>query len=90
MTTSVKLSAAPIDWGVAGLVDGNPEPAALLDCVANAGYTGCELGTHGYFGFTSTEILSLVRATGIAGHRELVRRRSVETTATSPTPPRST
>jgi inosose dehydratase len=61
----VKLSAAPIDWGVAGLVEGNPEPTDLLDCVANAGYTGCELGTHGYFGFTRDEILELFEPRGL-------------------------
>jgi inosose dehydratase len=66
MSTGVKLSAAPIDWGVAELVPGNPDPIELLDWVAAAGYTGCELGTHGYFGFTSDAILELFRPRGLA------------------------
>jgi inosose dehydratase len=37
----------------------NPDPTELLDCVAEAGYTGCELGTHGYFGFDAASILGL-------------------------------
>jgi len=61
----VRLSAAPIDWGVAALVAGNPDPADLLDCVAQSGYAGCELGTHGYFGFTSEDILALFEPRGL-------------------------
>lgn len=57
MTSGIRLSAAPIDWGVAALVDGNPDPDELLDHVARVGYTGCELGTHGYFGFDAASIL---------------------------------
>src|SRR4051812_48543010 len=59
VSARVRLSAAPIDWGVSDLVPGNPEPVEMLDCVSAAGYTGCELGTHGYFGFTPDAILSL-------------------------------
>jgi inosose dehydratase len=66
MSTRVKLSAAPIDWGVAGLVPSNPTPDELLDCVRDAGYTGCELGTHGYFGFGSREIASFFNPRGLA------------------------
>lgn len=66
MGTEVKLSAAPIDWGVAGLVDGNPVPDQLLDCVRDAGYTGCELGTHGYFGFSNDEIAGYFEPRGLA------------------------
>lgn len=66
MGMSVKLSAAPIDWGVAGLVDGNPDPNELLDCVRDAGFSGCELGTHGYFGLTSGEIAGLFEPRGLA------------------------
>jgi inosose dehydratase len=66
MSNGVKLSAAPIDWGVAELVEGNPEPVELLDWVAAAGYAGCELGTHGYFGFRSEEILNLFRPRNLA------------------------
>lgn len=66
MGTRVRLSAAPIDWGIMALVRGNPTPAELLDHVAEAGYTGCELGTHGYFGFDATSILSLFNPRGLA------------------------
>jgi inosose dehydratase len=61
----VRLSAAPIDWGVSALVAGNPEPVELLDCVAESGYAGCELGTHGYFGFTTGHILALFTPRGL-------------------------
>lgn len=66
MRSAVKLSAAPIDWGVMALVRGNPTPAELLDCVVEAGYTGCELGTHGYFGFDSTSVNGYFQARGLA------------------------
>jgi inosose dehydratase len=63
---AIKLSAAPIDWGVASLTPDNPDPNELLDCVAEAGYTGCELGTHGYFGFDPDAILSCFEPHGLA------------------------
>lgn len=66
MSAGIKLSAAPIDWGVAELVPDNPTPTELLDCVRDSGYTGCELGTHGFFGFKSTEILGYFNARGLA------------------------
>jgi inosose dehydratase len=66
MTTGVKLSAAPIDWGVAALVPDNPSPDALLDCVRDAGYVGCELGTHGYFGASDVEIDGYFAPRGLA------------------------
>lgn len=65
MRTGVKLSAAPIDWGVAGLNPGNPSPTELLDCVRDAGYAGCELGTHGYFGYSPQEISSYFTPRGL-------------------------
>lgn len=61
MSTGIRLSAAPIDWGISALVPDNPAPAEILDCVREAGYAGCELGTHGFFGFTIDEILGLFR-----------------------------
>jgi inosose dehydratase len=66
MSYRVRLSAAPIDWGVAELVPGNPDPIELLDWVATVGYAGCELGTHGYFGMTSQAILDLFRPRNLA------------------------
>lgn len=66
MASSVRLSAAPIDWGVAALVDGNPDPDELLDWVAATGYAGCELGTHGYFGFDAESILAKFRPRKLA------------------------
>lgn len=65
MRAGVQLSAAPIDWGVASLNPDNPTPDDLLDCVRDAGYTGCELGTHGYFGFSPDEILGYFRPRGL-------------------------
>jgi inosose dehydratase len=62
----VRLSAAPIDWGISRPDDEDPSPEEILDCVAAAGYAGCELGTHGFFGLTPDEILSRFEERGLA------------------------
>jgi len=58
MGSAIRLSAAPIDWGVCDLVSGNPLPEEILECANQAGYTGCELGTHGFFGFTADAVMA--------------------------------
>jgi inosose dehydratase len=65
MSMGVRLSAAPIDWGVGALVSDNPTPDALLDCVKDSGYAGCELGTHGFFGFDAGQILGYFQPRGL-------------------------
>lgn len=52
-----EIGSAPINWGIEGVVDGNPDPGEVLDAVTNDGYAGCELGAHGYFGLTADDIL---------------------------------
>ncbi len=66
MGSAVRLSAAPIDWGVTELVSGNPRPEEILECASRAGYSGCELGTHGFFGFTANAVLANYAAHNLA------------------------
>ncbi len=66
MAAGIRLSAAPIDWGIMELGRINPTPDEILDCVAEAGYSGCELGTHGYFGFDAATVTSYFEPRGLA------------------------
>ena len=60
MNGVIRLASAPINWGITTPgEEGNPEPAELLASVANAGYTGCEIGPFDYFGTSADEINSL-------------------------------
>jgi inosose dehydratase len=52
-SSSVKVAAAPVSWGVFEKAAGDPlqlQPEAMLDQMAAAGYAGTELGPPGYFG----------------------------------------
>ena len=49
----MRVASAPVSFGVFEMTAddaGLPDPAAVLDAMADAGYTGTELGPPGYFG----------------------------------------
>lgn len=57
MNGAIRLASAPINWGITTPgEEGNPDPSELLAAVAEAGYTGCELGPFDYFGTSAAEI----------------------------------
>ncbi len=57
MNGAIRLASAPINWGITTPgEEGNPDPSELLAAVAEAGYTGCEIGPFDYFGSTAEEI----------------------------------
>jgi inosose dehydratase len=61
MLGPIELGSAPINWGVEGVVPGNPDPNEMLAAIAADGYAGCELGAHGYFGYETEAILAAFR-----------------------------
>ncbi|MGD9713438.1 MAG: sugar phosphate isomerase/epimerase family protein [Thermomicrobiales bacterium] len=53
----IRLASAPINWGITTPgQEGNPEPSDVLEAVASAGYTGCEIGPFEYFGTSAEEV----------------------------------
>ncbi|MCC6314777.1 MAG: TIM barrel protein [Thermomicrobiales bacterium] len=62
----MRAASAPINWGVYRLDPDNPDPDALLDEIAAAGYVGCELGPLGYFAATPEEVATQFGRRGLA------------------------
>jgi len=62
----IRVSSAPINWGVHELGPGFPDPDAMLDEVLGAGYAGCELGPLGYFGDTAGAVTGRFAPRGLA------------------------
>jgi inosose dehydratase len=66
MSDRYQLASAPINWGIGPVTSDGPAPDAILDAIVEAGYVGCELGTHGLFGTTAEEVLARFRPRNLA------------------------
>lgn len=76
----IEFANAPVSYGVFELTAGGadlPDRAALLDAVADAGYTGVDLGPLGYLG-DSRSTVDRLRARGLALAGGWVQMRLVE------------
>lgn len=56
-----RLGNAPVSYGVFGTTIGGASPADLLASIADAGYTGTELGPPGFFGTVEQTVAALQR-----------------------------
>lgn len=63
---TLRVAAAPINWGVWRDAPNNPDPDELLDEVAAAGYVGCELGPLGYLASNVGDLERRFAARGLA------------------------
>ncbi|MFO1539503.1 MAG: sugar phosphate isomerase/epimerase family protein [Chloroflexota bacterium] len=60
---TLRIGAAPVSFGVYGAEGSRgPDPDALLDAVAAAGYAGTELGIQGFFGTPAETAARFARA----------------------------
>jgi inosose dehydratase len=65
-TAPIRVSAAPINWGVTRLDPDNPPVDEMLDAIVATGYEGCELGPLGYLATDPTDIDTRFRSRGLA------------------------
>jgi len=64
---SIRIASAPVSWGVMEETDARVWPPAkqVMEEIASAGYSGTELGPHGYYATTVPELRSTLNGYGL-------------------------